>query len=159
LIGLVEALAAFLVVGVLSGMAAGYFGGLVDRAIGRAADLFFAIPRTIIVLVVLAVFPHNQHAAMVTFGILGGALLSRVVPAAVAWARQQPFADAAAVAGLSSWRIMARHMLPRTLGPIIVQGSIYAGVALGLQAGLAFLALGPVPPAPSWGGLVADASN
>jgi peptide/nickel transport system permease protein len=159
LLAVTEALAAWLFVGALAGLAAGFAGGWVDRLIARVGELVFALPAIIILLVVLAVFPNNEQVAMVTFGLIASAGLFRVVRAATLSVRQETYIDAAQVAGLSRTRIVFRHVLPRIRGLLVVQAALFLGVALVTEVGLAFLGFGPQPPSPSWGGLVADASN
>jgi peptide/nickel transport system permease protein len=155
-IGVAEALVAVLGLGVPLGLAAGYFGGRFDRAVGWFADLAFSIPGIIIVLVVLSVFPGSMLAGMLTFGVLASPFLMRVVRSATLPVREELYIAAAKVSGLSRPYIIGRHVLPRIAGAVIVQGSLLAGAALLTQAGLAFLGLLVAPPAPSWGGMLND---
>jgi peptide/nickel transport system permease protein len=159
LLAVAEALAVFLLIGVTSGLAAGFLRGWVDWLVTRTADLLFALPGIIIVLVVLSVFPGNLHAAMITFGVLGSPGITRVLRSQTLGIREELYVAAAQVAGLSRTRIMRRHILPRLASTVIVQSSLFAAVVVVIQAGLGFLGLGAQPPAPSWGGLVADASQ
>jgi peptide/nickel transport system permease protein len=159
LISAAEALAVFLLVGVTLGLTAGYLGGRTDRAVTWVSNLLFAVPGIIIVLVVLAVFPGNMTAAMVTFGILGSPALIRVLRSQALSVREQLYVAAARVAGLSHAQILRRHVLPRLRSVVIVQSTLFCAVVLVIQAGLGFLGLGAQPPAPSWGGLVSDASQ
>ncbi len=158
-LGVGEAVGTVLLLGVPSGLAAGYLGGRVDRWIGNWVDLLLSVPNIIIVLAVLAIFGSNQDAAMVATGAIGAAGVTRVVRSAVLSVREELYIANAELAGLSTPRIILRHVLPRVAGPIIVQGSIWGGIALGVETGLAFLGLGVVPPAPSWGGMIAEAST
>ena len=157
--GVFEAVGTVLVLGVPSGLAAGYLGGRVDRWINNWVDLLLSVPNIMIVLAVLAIFGSNQDAAMVATGAIGAAGVSRVVRSAVLSVREELYIANARLAGLSGPQIVRRHVLPRVAGPIIVQGSIWGGIALGVETGLAFLGLGVVPPAPSWGGMIAEAST
>jgi peptide/nickel transport system permease protein len=159
LFAVVEALAVFLVIGVGLGLASGYLGGWVDWLVTRTADLMFALPGIIIVLVVLSVFPGNLHAAMITFGILGSPGLIRILRAQTLGIREELYVAAARVAGLSRNQILRRHVLPRLASTVIVQAALFAAIVVTIQAGLGFLGLGAQPPHPSWGGLVADASQ
>ncbi|GAA0666603.1 dipeptide/oligopeptide/nickel ABC transporter permease/ATP-binding protein [Kitasatospora atroaurantiaca] len=159
LLAVAEALAVFLVIGIGLGLASGYLGGWLDWLITRTADLMFALPGIIIVLVVLSVFPGNLHAAMVTFGILGSPGLVRILRAQTLGIREELYVAAAKVAGLSRSQILRRHVLPRLASTVIVQAALFAAIVVTIQAGLGFLGLGAQPPNPSWGGLVADASQ
>lgn len=154
-----QAVVVYVVVGVLMGVLAGYLGGWVDRALMRFADLLQAMPAVIILLVVLAIFSHNETAAMATLGFLASAGLARVVRVSTQAVRAEPFVASAQVAGLSRIMIVRRHILPQVAGPIIVLGSILAASALLVETALDFLGLGVQPPTPSWGGLVSDASQ
>ncbi|MFJ8666277.1 dipeptide/oligopeptide/nickel ABC transporter permease/ATP-binding protein [Streptomyces sp. NPDC093600] len=154
-----EALSVYLLIGVTLGLASGFLGGFVDWLTTRTADLLFALPGIIIVLVVLSVFPGNLHAAMITFGILGSPGLIRVLRSQTLSVREELYVAAAKVAGLTSAQILRRHILPRMTSMVIVQAALFAAIVVIIQAGLGFLGLGAQPPHPSWGGLVADASQ
>ncbi len=159
LIGVAEALLVALAIGVPLGLAAGYFGGRLDRAVGWLADLVFSMPGIIIILVVLSVFPKSMTAAMTTFGVIAAPGLMRVVRSAALPVREELYVAAAQVSGLSHPYIISRHVLPRIAGTVIVQASLIAAAALLVQTGLAFLSLIVAEPAPSWGGMVADGMN
>ncbi|MEN8651334.1 dipeptide/oligopeptide/nickel ABC transporter permease/ATP-binding protein [Streptomyces sp. 21So2-11] len=154
-----EALAVYLLIGVTLGLASGFLGGWVDWLTTRAADLLFALPGIIIVLVVLSVFPGNLHAAMITFGVLGSPGMIRVLRSQTLSVREELYVAAARVAGLTNTQILQRHILPRMTSMVIVQAALFAAIVVIIQAGLGFLGLGAQPPNPSWGGLVADASQ
>ncbi|WP_051338240.1 dipeptide/oligopeptide/nickel ABC transporter permease/ATP-binding protein [Streptomyces flavidovirens] len=154
-----EALLVFLLIGVTLGLASGFLGGWVDWLTVRTADLLFALPGIIIVLVVLSVFPGNLHAAMITFGVLGSPGLIRILRSQTLSIREELYVAAAKVAGLKHHQILRRHILPRMTSMVIVQAALFAAIVVTIQAGLGFLGLGAQPPHPSWGGLVADASQ
>ncbi|WP_249018685.1 dipeptide/oligopeptide/nickel ABC transporter permease/ATP-binding protein [Conexibacter sp. S30A1] len=157
LVGIAEALGALLIISIPLGVIAGYVGGLTDRIITRGADLVMSIPVIIILLAVLAIFGHSMTTAMIAFGVLGSAGVTRVVRSAALAARSEAFIDAAKVIGVRRTDIIFRHVLPQCRGVIVVQAALFAAIALGVQTGLTFLSLGPAPPAPTWGGMVADA--
>lgn len=159
LLGVALALLVFLVVGVVLGVLGGYVGGLVDRVIGVFVDMFMALPNTIIILAVLAVFSQSQTAAMITLGVLASGNLIRIVRGAVLSIKGELYVEAAVVSGLTDTRIMARHVIPGVIGPVLVQLSIFSGVALSVQTGLGFLGVASKPPAPSWGSMVGEAAE
>lgn len=159
LLGVLLALVLFLIVGVALGILAGYLGGWVDRAVGVVVDMFMALPNIIIILAVLAVFSQSQVAAMVTFGILASGNLIRIVRGAVISFKDELYVSAAIVSGLGDGRIMARHILPGVVGPVLVQASILGGVALSVQTGLGFLGVADAPPHPSWGGMIGESAQ
>jgi peptide/nickel transport system permease protein len=159
LLGVVECVVVLLIISLPAGLAAGYLGGWVDRGVSALADLLLSVPAIIVVLAVLAVFGSSMTAAMVTFGVLGSAGVIRVVRSAVLSVREELYVAAARVSGVTEPRIVTRHVLPRIAGPVIVQASLFAAIALAIQTGLSFLSLGVAPPAPSWGGMVGEAAS
>jgi len=154
-----EAVGVWLVAGVTLGLTAGYLGRWVDRLVMRLTEIAFALPAIIILLVVLAVFSNNEQSAMLVFGLISSSGLARVVRGSTLAIKEEGYISAAKVTGLSEPRIVVRHILPRLRGLIVVQASVFAGMALVTETGLAFLGFGPQPPAPSWGGMIADAST
>ncbi|EXG82698.1 dipeptide/oligopeptide/nickel ABC transporter permease/ATP-binding protein [Cryptosporangium arvum] len=159
LLGVVEAVVAHLLVAVPAGLVAGYFGGLVDRALMRLAELLMSIPAIMILLAVLAIFGNSLPVAMIALGVLSSGGLMRLVRGAALVAREELYVTAAELMGLSRVQVMLRHVLGRCRGVIIVQTSLFAAIALGVQTGLTFLGLGPQPPEPTWGGMVAEAAS
>jgi peptide/nickel transport system permease protein len=159
LIGVAEALVVVLALGVPLGLAAGYLGGWTDRVVTWLADLTFSLPAVVIIIVVLSVFPTSMLAGMTTFGVIAAPGLMRVVRSATLPIREELYIKAAEASGLSRAYILTRHILPRIAGVVIVQASLLAAVALGVQTGLAFLKLLVADPAPSWGGMVADGTS
>ncbi|MGH2860774.1 MAG: dipeptide/oligopeptide/nickel ABC transporter permease/ATP-binding protein [Solirubrobacteraceae bacterium] len=157
LVGIAEAIGALLVIAIPLGVVSGYVGGLTDRVITRIADLVMSIPVIIILLAVLAIFGHSMTTAMIAFGVLGAAGVTRVIRSAALTVRSEAFIDAAKVIGVRRIDIIFRHVLPQCRGVIVVQAALFAAIALGVQTGLTYLSLGPAPPAPTWGGMVADA--
>jgi len=153
------ALAVALVISVPIGILAGLLGGTFDTVVTRGADLFLSIPGILVFLIVLAVFNQSMTAAMVAFGLLSSPGQIRVIRSAAISIGEEPYIAAARVSGLSRWQIALRHVLPRVMGPILVNMSLLAAQALGLATGLNFLGLGVTPPAPSWGGSIADAAG
>ncbi|MHB1873127.1 MAG: dipeptide/oligopeptide/nickel ABC transporter permease/ATP-binding protein [Steroidobacteraceae bacterium] len=159
LLGVLECVVVILVISLPLGLATGYLGGRFDRFGNAAIDLVLSIPAIIVVLAVLAVFGSSMTVGMVTYGIIASAAVSRVVRSATLSVREELYVDAARTSGLSNLRIVVSHVLPRIAGPVIVQTALWAALALIVQTGLAFLGLGVTPPAPSWGGMVAEAAQ
>ena len=135
MVGVAEALAVTLALGVPWGLTAGYIGGRLDQASNWIANLAFAMPALIIALVVLTIYPDSMLAAMVTIGVLSAPFLMRVVRSATLLIREEPYISAAQVSGLSRPYIIRRHVLPRIAGPIMIQAALLAGGALLAQAG------------------------
>ena len=158
LLSIVEGVAVVVALGVPLGLLAGYRGGWTDQLLARLAETVLAIPAIIFVLVVLAVVPHNEDVAMLTFGLLGIPVMFRVVRAASLSVREDLYVSAARVAGLSHLRIMLRHVLPRVKGPVIVQATLFAAYALLFETALAYLGLTSDANTATWGGMVGEAS-
>lgn len=159
LTGALTATAVFLAVGVPLGILAGYIGSWIDRGVSLLAELLFATPGIIIVLVVLAVFGNSTTIAMVTLGVLSCGGLIRVLRGGTIALKNELYVRAARTSGLTEPQILRRHILPRLAGPILVQAFLFAGAAIIVQTALGFLGFGAPPPAPSWGSLVTDASQ
>jgi peptide/nickel transport system permease protein len=149
-----------LVIGVPLGLISGYLGGWTDRVIMRFADLLFAVPGIIVLLMIVAIFPGNEPVAMITLGILHVPGLARIVRSATIACRDELFVRAAVLSGLRTPAILRRHLLPSLAGPIIVQASLFAASALVIESGLSFLGLlRPDANGPTWGNMVAQAAN
>jgi peptide/nickel transport system permease protein len=157
--GVAEAVFVLVALGLTAGAVAGYAGGWFERFVLWLADLTLALPSIIILLVVLTVFGRNETAAMITLGIVAAPGLMRVVRGVVLTVRKELHVSAAWVTGLPQGRILRRHILPHLSGPVIVQASIAAAGALLVETGIGYLGLGVQPPTPSWGNMIADASN
>jgi len=159
LLGVLCALVTWLILGTTLGLIGGYMGGIADSAIGRIVDLLLSLPPLVILLVVFAVFPGSLYVPMALLGVIASAGLVRVVRSVTLTVREELYIRAARVAGLSHLRIIVRHVFPRISSTLIVQASLFAGVALVIESGLAFLGFGVVLPNPSWGGVIQEASQ
>lgn len=159
LLGVGVAVSVYVVLGMSLGILAGYLRGWTDRVIVAAMDVMLSVPAVILMLAVLAIFSQSNIAAMLTLGVLSSAGLARIIRSSCIALREELFVDAARVSGLSPARIMARHILPGLVGLLLVQMCLFSGIALMVQTGLGFLGLATPPPAPSWGGMVGEASQ
>ena len=154
------ALVAFWVTGIPLGILAGYRGGWLGRLVMRLADLLFAVPAIVVLLMVVAVYPGNEAATMTTLGIVSAPGLLRIVRGGTIATRGQLYVTAARMSGLRTTSILRRHILPRLAGPIIVQTSLFCAGALIAESGLSFLGLTrPDAAGPSWGNMVAEAAS
>jgi peptide/nickel transport system permease protein len=146
--------------GAAMGLAAGYAGGLADAAIMRLVDGALAIPRLFMLLLVLAVWERVPVPALVLLiGATGWFATSRLVRAEVLRLREEAYVSAAEALGAKRRRIIFRHLLPNTLGPLLVAATLAVGDVILLEAGLSFLGLGIQPPTPSWGGMILDSKE
>lgn len=155
-IGIGQALATVVVIGVPLGLVAGYFRGRADRGIMWLADLTFSMPSIVIILVVLGIFRGSMTAAMITFGVIASPSMMRVVRSTTLTVREELYISAAKVSGLTNAYIITRHVMPRVAGGAIIQAALVSASALLAQSGLAFLSLIVTAPAPSWGGMVSN---
>jgi peptide/nickel transport system permease protein len=159
LLGVVEATATAVLLAVPAGLAAGFYGGWINQVVGRTIDVTLALPGIIILLMVLAIFAHNLTASMVTVGILFAPGMARVTAGVTAAVRHDLYVEAGIASGFSSALIVWRHVLPRVIGPILVQVTIAGAGALIVQTGVDLLGFGAGPSVPSWGGMLADGEN
>lgn len=145
-------------IGALVGLVAGYWGGYVDAALMRLVDGALAIPRLFILLLVLAMSDRVPvWLLVVLIGATGWLGTSRIIRGEVLRLREESYVRAAEALGASRRRVILRHLLPNTLGPLLVAATLGVGDVILLEAGLSFLGLGVQPPAPSWGGMILDA--
>lgn len=144
---------AALLLGVPSGVAAGFFGGAVDAVTSWISDAIQAVPGMIILLVVAAGTRSNFVLLMATVGVFMAPGYFRIARSTAMAISGEAYIDAARVAGLSTWRIVARHIFKGIYAPIIIQTALAAGIAMGIQAGLQFLGVGSANN-PSWGAMM-----
>ncbi|QZY51647.1 dipeptide/oligopeptide/nickel ABC transporter permease/ATP-binding protein [Leucobacter tenebrionis] len=148
--GALVAILSSLVLGVPSGLAAGYYGGAVDRIGTWISDGLQAIPGMIILLIVATAFRNDFTVLMITVGVFMAPGYFRLTRSTVMAVRGEAYVDAAKVAGLSDLRIMGRHVIRAVVAPIVIQSALTAGMAMGMQAGLQFLGIGG-GTTPGWG--------
>lgn len=158
---LVALLVAFLstVVGTVVGALAGYYRGVVDLVLMRATDLFLTIPTLAVLLVVAARFrgeSGNWLAISFVIAAFAWMPLARVVRGVFLSLREREFVEAARALGAADHRIILRHLLPNSAGPIIVNATLLVGVAIVIETALSFLGFGIAPPDTSLGRLVAE---
>ena len=144
-------------IGAAVGLVSGYWGGLVDAALMRIVDGALAIPRLFFLLLVLAVWERVPLPALILLiGATGWFATSRLVRAEVLRLREEGYVRAAEAMGARRRHVLFRHLLPNTLGPLLVAATLGVGDVILLEAGLSFLGLGVQPPTPSWGSMVLD---
>lgn len=147
------------VVGVALGLLAGYYGGWADQVIMRYIDLQWAFPNFIIAVYLVAVFGTGLANVIVAITLAFLDDFARIVRGAVLSLRTQDFVVGARAIGAPSRRIMARHILPNAIAPVIVQATVSISAAILAEAGLSFLGLGVRPSTPTWGLILADARS
>ncbi len=142
--------------GVPLGLAAGYFGGMLDTAIMRTMDVLLAFPYLLLALIVVTLLGFGLTNVMIAVGLVYVPQYSRIVRSVTLSVRERLFVEAAHALGGSNARIMIRHVLPNCMAPIIVQTTLSLGWAIVNAAGLSFLGLGAQPPTPEWGTMLAS---
>ncbi len=145
-----------IVIGTAIGIAAGYAGGWIDGALMRVVDIFISIPVFILLLTIVAIYGSNVPLLITFIGVSAFPGAARIVRAEVLSLMPREFITASRVIGSTPWRIMLRHILPNLLPIIIVSATLRVGAAILTEAGLSYFGLGVPPPAPTWGGMVAD---
>lgn len=145
-----------LTAGTLFGLLAGYYGGRVDDAIMRMMDVLFAFPAMLMAIAVLAILGPGTTNAMIAIGIVYTPIFARVTRGSVLSVREEVYVRAARSIGARDARLIALHVLPNVLPPIIVQTSVSLAFAILSEAALSFLGLGTQPPNPSWGRMLAE---
>ena len=149
--------AASMLIGVLLGLHAGYWGGRVDTIVMRLTDILMAFPYILLAIAIVAGLGPGLANAMVAIAIVGFPFYARLVRGVVLSLREREFVEAARALGSSEQVIVRRHLLPHLLAPIAVAFSLDVGAKILATAGLSFLGLGTQPPTADWGSMLATA--
>ncbi|TCR63050.1 ABC transporter permease [Bosea sp. BK604] len=144
------------VLGTAIGMLAGYFGGWIDRVIGRLSDVLMAFPSLLIGIMIAAALGPGFTNLVVAIAFAFLPRFIRVARASTMAIRAEPYIDAAIASGQGPIRILLRHVLPNISGPLVVVATLWVATAIRIEASLSFLGLGTQPPAPSWGNIIRD---
>lgn len=141
-----------LVIAVVFGMLAGYYGGALDALIARVTDVFFGLPFVLGATVILVAFPgHGIGAMTLVLVLLGWTTMIRIMRAQVIAVRDADYVQAARLLGASDLRIMRRHILPNAIAPVVVVATLNVGNVIAGEATLDFLGVGLQYPQVSWG--------
>lgn len=154
-VGIVGA-AASAAIGLMIGLIAGYFGGWADTVTMRGLDVLLSFPDILLAVVIVAILGPSLQNALIAVAILGVPFYVRLIRADVLRLRQADFVTAAKTIGASDRRVIATHILPNVIAPIIVTASIHVGYLILSAAGLSFVGLGAQPPSPEWGAMVSS---
>jgi ABC-type dipeptide/oligopeptide/nickel transport system permease subunit len=148
------------VIGVLIGAFAGYYGGWIDNLLMRLTDLVLTLPALAVLLTFSALYGSGNKWRIATIlALFFWTQLARIVRGVFLSLREKEYVEAAKAAGAGDVRIMLRHMLPNSIGPIVVNATLTVGQAILVEAALAFLGLGIQPPTPALGALVFDGQD
>ena len=155
----ISTVAISLLLGVVLGVAAGYFGGWTDTIIMRYIDLQWAFPNFIIAVYLVAVFGAGLLNVIVAISLAFVDDFARIARGMILSIREEQYVAAARTLGASDMRIMIRHILPNAMAPIIVQATVSISYAILGEASLSFLGLGVQSSTPTWGLILADARS
>lgn len=143
-------------VGVVVGAVAGYWRGPVSLTLLGLTDFALALPRVVLLLLLAALWRPSTALVVIVLGLTGWMSVARLVHGEVRALAVRPFVEGAVALGARRLRVLARHILPNALTPVIVTAALGVGNAIMLEAGLSYLGLGVQPPTPSWGNMIAS---
>lgn len=143
-------------IGTVIGAIAGFFGGWVDTVLSALTNLFLIVPGLLVLLVVAVKWGGGVYSTALLLAFLAWPVIARVVRGLFIQFKEQEFVQAAIAAGARPARIMFRHIIPNTFGPIIVNATLAVGAAIVIESTLSFLGLGVRPPTPSLGNIIQD---
>lgn len=155
MVGLI-ATAVALCIGVLWGTIAGFIGGKVDAWMMRFVDVLYALPFAIFIILLTVVFGRSLLLLFLAIGAVEWLTMARIVRGQVMALSKQEFIEASIAMGLNRWQIITRHLIPNTLGPVIVYTTLTIPNVILLESFLSFLGLGIQPPQSSWGSLISS---
>lgn len=155
IIGLVPSIIS-MVLGSVLGIISGYYGGKVDTAIMRVADMVMAFPSLLLAMAVMYTLGANLYNIFIALSIVGWAGTARVVRAQTLSIKEKEFVEAARAIGVKNWIIMIRHIFPNCVAPLLVLLTLGIPEAIMSEASLSFLGVGAQPPTPSWGLMISN---
>lgn len=151
--------AASLVIGLAIGIAAGYYGGVIDELMMRFTDVIFAFPGLILAMALVAALGASLDNVMLALILVGWPGYTRLIRGEVLRVKQEDYIEAAKAAGASDLRVIMRHIIPNAIYPVVIAASLDTGAIVLSAAGLSFLGLGAGPDYADWGQLIARSQN
>jgi oligopeptide transport system permease protein len=145
-----------LVIGMTYGAIAGYFGGRIDALMMRLVDVLYALPFLFFVILLMVVFGRHIVLIFVAIGAVEWLTMARIVRGQVLSLRRREFIEAAVAGGVSTARIIRRHVIPNSIGPVIVYATLTVPQVILIESFLSFLGLGVQEPYTSWGVLISE---
>lgn len=142
--------------GLLLGAIAGYYGGAVDSVIMRVMDMLMCIPSILLALVIVAALGTSIPNLLLAITIGNAPSFARMIRASIITVANQEYIDAARICGTKNRRIILRHIIPNTMGPIIVQATMSVAGCITATAGLSFVGMGIQAPRPEWGAMLSS---
>lgn len=148
-----------IIVGTFLGLVAGYYGKWMDMLISRIFDIMLAFPSILLAIAIVTILGRSLTNALIAIAIINVPTYGRLVRSKVLSLKEEEFILAAKAIGMKNSRILFQHLLPNSMTPIIVQGTLGIATAIIEAAALGFLGLGAVPPTPEWGTMLADSKD
>ncbi|MEC5425662.1 ABC transporter permease [Virgibacillus sp. C22-A2] len=149
-----------LIIGIVTGAVAGYYGGKTDNIIMRIADLVLALPFLVLALTIIAILGKVTITIFVTvIAITSWPTLTRIVRGTFLSLREQEFVLGARAIGASDFRIIFKHFIPNAIGPIIVNATLMMATMIIIESALSFIGFGIPQPNPTWGNMISEAQN
>jgi ABC-type dipeptide/oligopeptide/nickel transport system permease subunit len=143
-----------LILGIFLGVIAGYYGGWIDSALMRVVDIMFAFPALLLAIVIVAIIGQGLGKAMIAIGIVYTPQMARIIRSSVLYIKEMEYIEVQRAIGSSHLRVIFRHVLPNSIAPVIVYGTLMLATAILDCAALGFLGLGAQPPTPEWGAML-----
>jgi len=148
-----------MVVGVILGLASGFYGGIFDFVVMRVIDVLMSFPSILLAIAVIAMLGPGIFKAMIAVSIVGIPYYARIARSSALSLREQEFVEAARSSGATDWRLVIQHIMPNSAAPIIVAATLDVGWMIMAAAGLSFLGLGAQPPTAEWGLMLSQGRN
>jgi peptide/nickel transport system permease protein len=155
----VVAVGIYVLIGILLGAAAGYYGGWVDQIVSRAIEIMICFPTFFLILTLLAFVGPSIYNIMIIIGLTSWTGVARLVRGEFLKLKTQEFVQAAIALGANDSRIIFRHMLPNALAPVLVSATFGVAAAILIESGLSFLGFGVPPHVPSWGSILSQSQE
>jgi peptide/nickel transport system permease protein len=141
------------------GSIAGYYGGRIDSVVMRFVDIMLCFPAFFLILSVIAVLEPSIFTIMAVIGLTSWMGVARLIRSEILTLREREYVLASRVMGASDLWIVARHLVPNAIGPVLVSATLGVGGAILVESALSFLGLGVQPPTPSWGNILMDGKS
>jgi peptide/nickel transport system permease protein len=148
-----------ILIGIIIGSVAGYYGGVIDAILMRFVDIMLAFPTFFLILAVIAILEPSIYTIMIVIGLTSWMDVARLVRAEFLTLKERDFVTAAKASGAGNLRIIFNHVLPNALSPVFVSATFGVAGAILIESGLSFLGLGVQPPNPSWGNIITSGKD
>lgn len=148
-----------ILIGIIIGSVAGYYGGIIDAILMRFVDIMLAFPTFFLILAVIAILEPSIYTIMIVIGLTSWMDVARLVRAEFLTLKERDFVTAAKASGAGNLRIIFNHVLPNALSPVFVSATFGVAGAILIESGLSFLGLGVQPPNPSWGNIITSGKD